>query len=216
MYHIHVDSMKSLTEALSERLEEIGFFETNFSGHPEGREHFEPVDHWTFKTDDQIAVDRVKAQATTILAEAPDFKGYLECEQVAEFPSLCSPVTGVIQAPDWRLNHTTLDQIGQSFRQAEIYLTVSASSNEEVQEHLLDSGLFGAYMEKADRGKVLILTAQGMAPDIGDLNRRVISYVQKTPGIIDPRLKYETAIGYRLFGVVPAQLPKIVKEVVVA
>ena len=83
MFHVHIDA-QSMTQELEKYLiDDLGFWRSDFSGHPEGREHFEPVHHLTYKSS-KTSEYRETFDGVVSFAESNDaIEGYIEGELVA-------------------------------------------------------------------------------------------------------------------------------------
>ena len=79
IFHIHIDAQSITKELHSYAKEELGFQDTNFDGHSEGYDHFEPQKHLTLKLKTREEFNQVR----TLLekqADESEFVGYLEGE----------------------------------------------------------------------------------------------------------------------------------------
>mgnify|MGYP003393134463 CR=1 FL=1 len=209
-FHLHIDAVH-LPEPFYRTLkDDFGFWDSEFSGHPSGYDHFEPNRHITMKFTDGKKF-RMTCQRLEELAEQyPDFTGYFEGEYIREerfVPDLsyCDlPVPFSIKRR--RLDGSRFEQ----FRESELHLTLDKdASNSDVISKLLESGLYGAYLPKEDY-IALVLTIQGFREDIGGLVECLWEYLGRSGGVVRAKLKEEYAIWHKLYNVSPTDLPEVV------
>src|SRR5262245_27809725 len=81
IFHIHIDAQQMPPDLSRDVRDQLGFSDTNFSGHPPGFVHFEPTQHLTLKvkTRDEFTATWSKLEA---MVARPDFVGYLEGEYI--------------------------------------------------------------------------------------------------------------------------------------
>jgi hypothetical protein len=208
IFHIHVDAQQLPADLRRFALDELGFYDSNFSGHPEGFRHFEPRDHLTLKLRSRAAFEATWAKLEAA-AERPDFVGYLEGEYIVSDEVLASRPYRDIEVPFQIERRQLTGGNGEEFRQSELHLVFrKEGSDRRLAEKLLRAGLYGAYIPKDD-GDHLVLTAQGFVRDIGNLHRVVRDYLEASGGAFRCTLKEERALRYKLSGISAAQLPEI-------
>src|SRR5437588_6943217 len=82
-FHIHVDAL-TLSESFESFLTtELAFWRSDFSGHPEGVEHFEPPHHFTAKIDSSADFRARFDRLVSYVEVNSPMKGYLEGEFIA-------------------------------------------------------------------------------------------------------------------------------------
>ena len=59
IFHIHIDARNMPIELDKFALNELRFFDTDFNGHPEGYQHFEPNRHLTLKLKTKVEFNDV-------------------------------------------------------------------------------------------------------------------------------------------------------------
>jgi hypothetical protein len=208
IFHIHIDAKNMDKELYDFAIKKLGFYDSNFNGHPEGYVHFEPDRHLTLKleTKQEFFDTWEKLENFT---KSENIKGYIEGEYIpvdefipyTEYKDI--PIPFSIKRR--KLNGTK----NEEFRQTEIHLTLEKDkSHPDLIKKLLDSGLYGAYIPK-DRGTFLVLTIQGFVKDIVPLCNKLTEYIKKSGGAYLCTIKEERAIKYKLFNVGAEDLPEI-------
>ncbi|HEV2479268.1 MAG TPA: hypothetical protein VGS79_06380 [Puia sp.] len=213
IFHIHIDAVH-----LPARLHEfarrtLGFAATDFEGHPEGYDHFEPACHLTLKLSTK---EQFRSAWDLLLAEAQanaDFVGYLEGEYIPTDEYLPFQPYKDLPVP-FKVTRRRLDPCREEdFRQTEFHLTMEKNrSSAELIGKLLDSGLYGAYITKPD-GEFLVLTMQGSVKDIRPLQIAVRQFVCDSGGAYRCTLKEERAIAHYLQAVTQVDLPEIAAHI---
>ncbi len=209
IFHIHIDA-RSMPVSLDEfALKEAGFIDTDFSGHPDGYQHFEPKRHLTLKLKTKDAFNKVWEQLEQKANESSDFVGYLEGEFIPKDEYIPHKEFENIPVPFKVERRTLTGSEKEQFRQTEFHLTMEKTkSNPELMKRLLDSGLYGAYIPKRD-GEFLVLTMQGFIKDIEPLYEQLKKYLLKAGGAYRCTLKEERAIRFKMYGVTSPDLPEI-------
>lgn len=211
VFHIHIDAQQLPDELNCFALEQLGFAETNFSGHPPGFEHFEPNRHLTLKLTTKAAFETAWRRLEAA-ADRPDFVGYLEGEYIVTDEAIEYRPFRDIEAPFHVERRRLSGAPAEQFRQSELHLVYRREdSDPRLSDTLLRAGLYGAYIPKAD-GEYLVLTAQGFVRDIEPLHRAVRDFIKSAGGAVRCTLKEERAIRHKLAGVTSLQLPQIVAE----
>jgi hypothetical protein len=195
-FHVHIDA-ETLSAGLTDYLVgELGFWNSDFSGHPPGFEHFEPVHHLTQKAvtgrDLKSLFDKVVVRA----ADAGAMKGYIEAEFVASDETLAPrPFDESVFRP-FRLRMTRLPEA--SFRESEIHVTLDRDrSHPQLQRDLLEMGLYGAYLPKS-YGTAAIFTAQGARAKIAELLPVLTDYLERAGGAEEGSIKEERIVSWWL------------------
>jgi len=212
IFHIHIDAQQMPEDLSRLARQQLGFCDTNFSGHPEGYIHFEPKQHLTLKVRTREEFDTAWSKLED-MASRPDFVGYLEGEYIPvdDFipykPFVDLPVPFRIQ----RRRLTGAEQ--EQFRQTEFHLVYKKDeSDPRLTEKLLQAGLYGAFIPKKD-GEFVVLTMQGYLKDVGPLVKALKKYIEEAGGAYRCTLKEERAIKHRLFGIGTADLPEIADRI---
>jgi hypothetical protein len=212
-FHLHIDATL-MPEALYQALKsQFGFWDSEFKGHPKGYSHFEPNRHVTLKFTEGGKFRKACGDVEALVEQYPDFVGYLEGEYireerfVADAPYRERPVPFKISRR--RLDGSPFEQ----FRESELHLSLDKDASCPLLiKTLLDAGLYGAYLPKADY-VALILTIQGFREDIGGLTECIWDYLAQSGGTVKAKLKEEFAIWHKLYGLQPKDLPEIIDKV---
>src|SRR5436853_5850120 len=121
-FHVHIDAV-SISEDFAKFLDDLGFWRSDFAGHPEGQEGHEPPHHLTQKTSSS---EEFKALFDKVVAYAGTHRsmhGYVEGECVALDKDIKSRPFNPSVKPPFKMTQTTLP--AGSFRETEIHVTLS-------------------------------------------------------------------------------------------
>lgn len=212
IFHIHIDAQELSPALYHFAIEKLGFYDSDFDGHPEGYVHFEPQKHLTLKLKTKQEFTSVWEQLEKE-AEKHSWTGYLEGEYIPIDDYI--PYKAYTELPvPFHIKRRRLDpQQKEEFRQTEIHLTYKKEeSDERLTQKLLTAGLYGAYIPKKD-GLFVVLTVQGYIRDIHKLIPVLKNYVLRSGGAYRCTLKEERAIKNRLFGIGIQELPEVAERV---
>src|SRR5476651_2162947 len=80
IFHIHIDA-QIMPQGLDEyAIKQLNFVPTDYDGHPDGYDHFEPQRHLTFKAQTKELFQKIWDKLKAKLTFYPDFIGYIEGE----------------------------------------------------------------------------------------------------------------------------------------
>jgi hypothetical protein len=211
IHHIHGDWQEISPEAIA-LCESLGLTKTNFSGHPEGWEHFEPILHQTLKIESGREFNRVWDKLVLgLTALGPGhIRGYLEGERIPVDMTLPEKPYMPFETPPFQIHRRRLDpRRGEVFREKEIHLTLDKDeSDPDLIRDLLEAGLYGAYVPKSDH-TALVLTMQGSRGVVDQLTEMLLPYLYETGGLVRASFKDEFAIRHERFGVSVEELPEV-------
>jgi hypothetical protein len=213
IFHIHIDA-RNMPRLMDEyAIRELHFVPTDYEGHPEGFDHFEPIRHLTLKAPDKNTFETSWKMLVAKMEEYPDFVGYVEGEYlpIDEF----IPFTPYKDIPiPFQITRRKLNPSNkEDFRQTEIHITLERyTSHPDLITKLLNSGLYGAYIPKAD-DEFLVLTMQGYIKDIHPLIKSVRSFLTDSGGAYRCTIKEERAISHKLSNIEPPDLPEIADKI---
>lgn len=213
IFHIHIDARRMPKGLEVFAIQELGFYDTDFSGHPEGYQHFEPKRHLTLKVKTKEEFNDIWAILEKKADDSKDFVGYLEGEFIPEDEFI--PYTEFKDIPvPFRIERKTLSgSEKEEFRQTEFHLTMEKeNSNPALVNRLLESGLYGAYIPKKD-GEFLVLTMQGFIKDIVPLYNKLREYLFEAGGAYRCTIKEERALRFKMYGIVSSDLPEIAGKI---
>lgn len=213
IFHLHIDAQRMPPELSRFARQELGFYDSNFSGHPEGYDHFEPQQHLTLKVKTRPEFDAAWERLESA-ARGTDFVGYLEGEFIPLDDFIpYRPFDAELPVPFQVQRRRLSGGAHEHFRQTEFHLTYKRDeSDPRLTEKLLQAGLYGAYIPKRD-GEFVVLTMQGHVKTIHPLLASVKGYLEQAGGAFRCTVKEERAIKHQLFGVTAAELPEIADEV---
>jgi hypothetical protein len=196
-FHIHIDAHQLAQGFEDFLLGDLGFWNTDFSGHPVGVLHFETPRHLTYKTKDAKNFKTVFDNVTAYLKGRPDdISGYVEGEFIPlDINIKEKPFDPTVPVP-CQFELTTL--AAGTFREDEIHITLDRDrSDPRLIDNLRSMGFFSAYMDKSF-GTVEILTAQGTRQIIQQLLSQVLTYLNTAGGAINCSVKEERILRWWL------------------
>ena len=208
IFHIHIDAQFMTAELHQEVTRNMGFYDSNFGGHPEGYVHFEPQQHLTLKLNTKQEFDR----NWDILEETINkhaFRGYIEGEYIPIDEFIPYKKYKEIPVPYMIHRRKLEDTKNEEFRQTEVHITLEKDkSNPELIKKLLNSGLYGAYVPKK-HGTFLVLTIQGYLKHIVPFIDVLRNYLLETGGAYLCTIKEERALKFKKFDIENIDLPEI-------
>jgi hypothetical protein len=194
-FDIHIDAL-TLTADFENYLKDQGFWRSDFSGHPEGAEAYEPPNHLTQKTvmssEFRALFDKVLSYVKTHNA----MKGYIEGEFIALDQEIEERPFNPSVKPPFTLRTTFLPP--GTFRQDEIHIAVSRDeSDPRLLRNLMEMGLFAAYIPKP-WGIEEVFTAQGLRKDIDAILPPLMEYLKNAGGSVHCSIKEERVADWWL------------------
>jgi hypothetical protein len=194
-FHIHVDAI-TLSDKFEEVLGQAGFWRSDFSGHPEGVEHFEPPHHLTAKLKTSAEFRALFNQLVSYAETNAPMKGYLEGEVVTFDDDLDPRPFNPEVRPPFKIVRGELPP--GSFRETEIHVVLNRDKSEpRLRQSLLDMGLYTAYMPK-DYGTAQIFTVQGSKKNIQALLPALKKYLEDAGGAVNCSIKEERVAAWWL------------------
>ncbi len=193
-FHIHVDAFELSADFERFLVEERGFYRSDFAGHPEGVEGYEPPHHLTLKLNDgnqfRVCFDEVAARARQDFS----MRGYVEGEFIAEDLTIPEkPFDASVPMP-FRTSKTALP--AGSFRESEIHVTLDRDrSDARLIAALTGMGFFAAYIPKP-YGIAQIFTLQGGKAAVSELLPRLIGYLTDAGGSVRCKVKEERVAAW--------------------
>lgn len=210
-FHIHVDALTLSDEFEDHLIRYLGFWRSDFSGHPEGIEHFEPPHHLTIKLPTS-AEFRKMFDGLVAYAEAnAPMKGYLEGEFLSLDEDLEErPFDPAVKLP-FTINKTNLPVGG--FRETEIHVVLNRDkSHPRLLQSLLEMGLYTAYIPK-EYGTAQVFTVQGSKDKIQTMLPALREYLEKAGGAVNCSIKEERVADWWL-SEPTVRLPPVVESIV--
>ena len=121
-FHVHIDAAKMTPELERYLLETNGFWRSDFSGHPDGVAHDEPVNHLTYKAKGTRDYKRVLHGVLAYVESNKAMEGYVEGELVAQDVDIeARPYDSSVDLP-FKLHTRFLPP--NTFRETEIHIIV--------------------------------------------------------------------------------------------
>jgi hypothetical protein len=194
-FHVHIDAQQMTYEFETFVIESLGFYNTAFSGHPEGALHFETPKHLTYKTKDARAFKETFDRIESHLEKNPNLlMGYVEGEYIPLDIEIAEmPFNPDIKVPcEWDLKNLPAG----IFREDEIHVTLDRDrSHPKLIQSLRKMGFFSAYMDKP-YGTAEILTVQGSRTTIQKLLSMILPYLTNAGGAVHCSVKEERVIRW--------------------
>jgi hypothetical protein len=209
VFHIHVDASE-LQADFEDYLAKTGFSRTDFAGHPEGIDGFEPPNHLTLKMFDSAefrkTFDAVQAEAMT----GNGMRGYLEGEFIPVDQDIAErPYREGVAIPFKVKNGPPVKGV---FRETEIHITMDRDrSDARLLAALTEMGFFSAFMRKA-YGLAQIFTVQGSRAQIDQLLPNLIEFLESCGGAVHCSVKEERVARWWLSHSDVA-LPPVITEI---
>jgi hypothetical protein len=196
-FHIHVDAQQMSLELELFLIENLKFWNSNFSGHPEGALHFETPRHLTWKSKDAKEARSTFDTLINYLESNPNcIEGYVEGEYIpVDIDLPAQPFNPNIPIP-YRLELCSLEP--GKFREDEIHITLDREkSDPRLIAALRSMGFFSAWMEKSS-SSVEIFTVQGERLHIEKIFADMITYLRNAGGAVNGSIKEEKIVRWWL------------------
>jgi len=209
-FHIHVDAFEISPEFERFLTGELGFYRSDFAGHPEGVEGFEPPHHLTLKLKDGNQFRSRFDDVVRTAKAATRMRGYVEGELLAEDIQIEEkPFNPSVPVP-FRIATTSLPP-GQ-FRESEIHVTLDRDrSDSRLIEALTGMGFFAAYLPKP-YGTAQIFTVQGARASVGELMPDLLAFLKSTGGAVSCSVKEERIAAWWMSDP-PVRLPPVISTI---
>ncbi|HYU97706.1 MAG TPA: hypothetical protein VE977_02645, partial [Pyrinomonadaceae bacterium] len=209
-FHIHVDAVTLSAEFEEYLVRDLGFWRSDFSGHPEGVEHFEPPHHFTVKVASSAEFRARFGRMVSYAETNSPMKGYLEGEFIALDEEVKEqPFNPLVKTP-FRIQKTNLPSGG--FRESEIHVVLNRDKSEPLLlQSLVEMGLYTAYMNKP-YGTAQIFTVQGSREKIQLLLPALKEYLENAGGAVNCSIKEERVADWWL-SEPTLQLPPVVGSI---
>jgi hypothetical protein len=193
-FHIHVDATELDSSFEHYLVEQLGFWRSDFEGHPEGLEGFEPPHHLTLKAADSGEYRRAFADLVREAAARPGaMHGYIEGEFVASDIDIPWKPFDSSVTPPWRVESGRLAS-GQ-FRESELHITMARDGTSPALIRALRAmGLFSAYLRKPF-GSAEVFTVQGSRADVDALAPGIERYLRSAGGAAHCSMMEERVAG---------------------
>jgi len=188
-FHVHVDAVNFTNEFETYLIKNLGFWRSDFSGHPEGVEHFEPPHHLTKKLATRTEFRAVFDSLVSYAETKTPMKGYFEGEFIALDQDIDErPFNLSVKAP-FKVHKINLP--AGSFRESEIHVVLNRDKSEpRLLQSLVEMGLYTAYMPKP-YGTAQIFTVQGSREKIRSILPPLKEYLENAGGMVNCSIKEE-------------------------
>lgn len=196
-FHIHVDSQQMSSDLESFLVDDLKFWNSNFSGHPEEALHFETPRHLTWKSKDAKAARSTFSTLVSYLENnSNSLEGYVEGEYIpVDIDLPTQPFNPDIPIP-YRFELCSLEP--GKFREDEIHITLDREkSDPRLIASLRSMGFFSAWMEKPS-SSVEIFTVQGERLQIRKILTNMLDYLHLAGGAVNGSIKEERIIHWWL------------------
>jgi hypothetical protein len=210
-FDIHIDASE-LSKNFEQFLLGVGFWRSDFCGHPPGAPSYEPLHHLTLQPKSTAEYKQAFHTVQNYVAAHRDaLRGYIEGEFFAfdrdlEFKSFDASVAAPFEVKTGFLP-------AGKFRESEIHVTMSRDkSDARLVEILMKMGFFTAYLSK-EYGIGQVFTVQGSHTQIQSLLPIVYEFLRNIGGAAECSVKEERVVGWWTSdsGVC---LPPVVEEII--
>jgi hypothetical protein len=174
---------------------DLGFWESDFEGHPEGQPGYEPAHHLTLKLEDGRSLrDAFRQIVAAASAAEGALRGYIEAELVAFDEKIDARPFDRKVHPPFLIERSNLP-LG-TFRESELHITLDRdASSPELVRALHGMGLFSAYLRKS-YGNAQVFTVQGSRKGIAGIAPQLLSYLRRAGGAVECTVKEERIVGW--------------------
>ena len=188
-FHLHIDALTLSSDFERYLIDGLGFWRSDFVGHPAGREHYEPKHHLTLKSSDTSAFQKMFAEVKERAALDDAMHGYIEGEVIMLDQDVDARKFDSSMPIPFRV--TSRELLPDSFRESEIHITLSRDdSDQRLIDNLLQMGFYCAYLPK-DYEIGAIFTMQGSRKDIDSILPGTIEYIESAGGAVNCSIKEE-------------------------
>lgn len=210
-FDIHIDALE-LSGGFEQFLLQLGFWRSDFCGHPAGATSYEPPNHLTLQPRTSTEYKKSFRAVQDYAATRPgSIRGYIEGEFFAFDKDLeAKSFNPAVTAP---FTVKTGFLPAGKFRESEIHVTMSRDkSDQRLTAILMKMGFFTAYLSKP-YGIGQVFTVQGTHAQIESLLPAVDEFLQAVGGAADCSIKEERVVGWWVSdqGI---RLPPVINEIV--
>jgi hypothetical protein len=193
-FHIHVDAMKLSSGFEKFLISNLGFWRSDFGGHPDGQPRYEPLHHLTQEPSDGPEFRRLFDQVLRQLEAGGQMDGYVEGEYVPLDIDIPEVPYDPTVPPPFRVELGPLPS--GSFRESEVHVTLDRdTSDPRLTGVLTEMGLYSGYLPKA-HGVAQVLTVQGSRNDIDAIKEPMLAYLRAAGGGRNASLKEERIVNW--------------------
>jgi len=193
-FHIHVDAFELAPNFERFLVETCGFYRSDFAGHPEGVEGFEPPHHLTWKVRDGDEFRACFDQVVSRAKHTGAMRGYVEGEFIAADLDITARSFDADIAAPFQIEKTPLAPGG--FRESEVHITLDRDrSDPRLLGALTQMGFFAAYIPKP-YGIAEIFTAQGSRSDVSRLLPATVDFLKAAGGAVSCSVKEERVAAW--------------------
>ena len=210
-FHIHIDAQTLSIPFEKFLIETQEFWNSDFSGHPEGQSHCPPKKHLTRKTKYAQEFRGIfDAIIGYLNKDSKAIEGYIEAEYIPiDIEIESKPFNPEVKIP---CNFQLTSLLPGTFRQDEIHITLERKkSDPRLINSLRSMGFYSVYMKKPF-GEVEIFTAQGTRKTIRKVLPEVITYLRAAGGAVSCSVKEERIIRWWMSSP-EIRLPYVIKSV---
>lgn len=193
-FHIHIDAMSLAPQFEHYLRSELGFWRSDFCGHPEGQQQYEPNHHLTQEPADAREFRSLFASALQWATSGDQMTGYIEGEFIPSDDDIPEkPFDASVPVP-FRVSRGPLAT--GTFRESEIHVTLDRdASDPALIARLGEIGLYSGYLPKS-YGVAQVMTVQGSRKDIALIKPALLSYLRDAGGAKRCSLKEERIVNW--------------------
>jgi hypothetical protein len=193
-FHIHVDAMTLAPEFEEFLTSKLAFWRSDFGGHPEGQQRYEPVHHLTQEPRDGHEFRAIFDEVVRRANVGRQMTGYIEGEYIPTDIDIDeAPYDGSVKAP---LRVSLAPLPSGRFRESEIHITLDRDRSEPgLIQALTDIGLYSGFIPKA-YGIGQVMTVQGSRTHIAEIEKPLLDFLRSAGGGKACSLKEERVIDW--------------------
>jgi hypothetical protein len=209
-FDIHIDALE-LSKNFEQFLLDLGFWRSDFCGHPPGAASYEPPHHLTLQPSTSGEYKQAfRTVRQYVGARLDPVRGYIEGEFFAFDRDLEAKSFDCSVPAPFEIKTGFLP--AGKFRESEIHVTMSRDkSDPRLAEILMKMGFFTAYLSKP-YGVGQVFTVQGTHGQIQSLLPVVYEFLQAIGGAAACSIKEERVVGWWISHS-DVRLPPVVEQI---
>jgi len=209
-FDIHIDASE-LSNNFERFLLGLGFWHSDFCGHPPGAPSYEPVHHLTLQPSTSAEYKKAFRAVREYAVDHQDaLRGYIEGEFFAFDRDLENKTFDCSVRAPFKVKTGFLAP--GKFRESEIHVTMSRDkSDPKLAAILMKMGFFTAYLSKP-YGIGQVFTVQGSHAQIQSLLPVIYEFLRQVGGAAECSVKEERVVGWWISDL-RVSLPPVIEQI---